>query len=334
MLETDDTQPPHSVGSQHRNTLVVPRLLDDYSVQLPAENSMADSNVKVVVITGCSSGIGLDTAVLLAKEKNFKVLATMRNLQKKGDLEKAAAGTLNKTLFIQELDVSKEESIEKFVKATYDSEGRIDVLINNAASGQHGHFESVTLEQMQSLFQTNVFGTLRITQEVVKKMKERKSGHIIFISSIGGITPFPFTDFYIGTKFAIEGIAGSMAPLLRHYNIFVTCVEPGPVQTSITTNISKNNQGGITERDEVDVDAGVDDFARNQRKKFVATFVPFMQQIMQTGEDVGQVIKNCICSEKPSLRVQTSDAMKQRAKAVLVDPSGDKMTDELEKLLQ
>ncbi|PIK58785.1 hypothetical protein BSL78_04306 [Apostichopus japonicus] len=148
------------------------------------------------------------------------------------------------------------------------------------------------------------------------------------------MSAFPFTDFYVGTKFAIEGIAGSMAPLLRHYNIFVTCVEPGPVQTSITTNISKNNQGGITERDEVDVDAGVDDFARNQRKKFVATFVPFMQQIMQTGEDVGQVIKNCICSEKPSLRVQTSDAMKQRAKAVLVDPSGDKMTDELEKLLQ
>ncbi|XP_071837095.1 retinol dehydrogenase 8-like [Apostichopus japonicus] len=123
-----------------------------------------------------------------------------------------------------------------------------------------------------------------------------------------------------------------MAPFLRQYNIFVTNVEPGPVQTPFVRNIRKNNQGG--ELDAVDVDAGVDDFSGNLRKKFLANYGPIMQETMQTGEDVAQVIQNCICSEKPSLRVQTSDSKKQRAKAALVDPSGDKIIDELEKLLQ
>ncbi|KAJ8024604.1 Retinol dehydrogenase 8 [Holothuria leucospilota] len=180
---------------------------------------MADSSTKIVVISGCSSGIGLATAVLLAKDENFKVIATVRNLQKKGDLEKAAGESLNKSLFIKELDISKEESILKFLNETYATEGRIDILINNAGKSQGGHFEHIPLKDMQTVFQTNVFGTMRITQEVLKKMKEEKSGHIIFISSIIGVCPVPFCEMYIASKFAIEGLVGCLAPVLRGFNI-------------------------------------------------------------------------------------------------------------------
>lgn len=286
---------------------------------------MNTSSVKVVVITGCSSGIGLNTAVVLARESNVKVLATMRNLQKKGDLEKAAASSLNKTLFIHELDVSKAESIENFLKHTYENEGRIDVLINNAGIGQHGHFETVTLEQMQSVFQTNVFGPSMITQGVIRKMKEQKSGHIIFLSSIGGIIPFPFSDFYTGTKFALEGIATSLCPVLLQYNIRVTIVEPGPVLTSMTEYVIKTSERGSSTSDapSPDIDAGVDDLAISLRKTALASVEQWIKQYLQTPDVVAELIKDCIFNENPPVRIQTSAAMLEQAKEILKDPTGN-----------
>ncbi|KAJ8030459.1 Retinol dehydrogenase 8 [Holothuria leucospilota] len=280
---------------------------------------------KIVVITGCSSGIGLDTAVMLAKEKGFKIIATMRNLKKKDPLEKAAGETLNKSLFIKELDISVEDSIVKFVKNTLQEEGRIDVLINNAAMGQAGTFESVSMEQMQKLFQTNVFGTARMTQEVLPDMKKRKSGQIIFISSIGGIKPFPFADFYVSSKFAVEGLVGNLAPVLRHFNISVTSVQPGPVKTSFSANIDDNKQGNLgqaasgSETDETTALLGT--FLTN----YMATFGAYEQ----TGEEVGEVIKKCITEKNPPVIVQTSEAMTKAAAEILVDPTGNKLRDEL-----
>lgn len=294
---------------------------------------MADSSQKVVVITGCSSGIGLDTAVLLAKDENFKVIATMRNLQKKGNLEKAAGESLNKSLFIKELDISKEESILKFLKEAYSTEGKIDILINNAASGQHCPFECVTLDQMQALFQTNFFGTARITQEVVRKMKEQKSGHIIFVSSLGGIAPVPFNEFYIASKFAIEGLVGCMAPVLRGFNVSVTSVEPGPVQTAFIPNIKQNSQGEFSDK-ETEQDLAVDEKTTAMRLALNKSYAPLLANAMQTGLDVAEVIKKCIYDEKPHVRIQTSSAMEEMVKEILVDPTGDKYTERLFSLMQ
>ncbi|KAJ8033787.1 Retinol dehydrogenase 8 [Holothuria leucospilota] len=294
---------------------------------------MAGLPEKVVVITGCSSGIGLDTAVLLAKDENFKVIATMRNLQKKGDLEKAAGESLNKSLFIKELDISKEESILKFLKEAYSTEGKIDILINNAAVGQNGPFECVTLDQMQALFQTNFFGTARITQEVVRKMKEQKSGHIIFVSSLGGVTPVPFSDFYIASKFVVEGLVNCIAPVLRGFNVSVTSVEPGPVQTAFVPNIKENKQGEFSEK-ETEQDLAVDEKTTAMRIALNKSYAPLMASAMQTGLDVAEVIKKCIYDEKPHVRIQTSLAMEERAKEVLVDPTGDNYTERLFSLMQ
>ncbi|WP_411026722.1 hypothetical protein, partial [Salmonella sp. s54395] len=93
-----------------------------------------------------------------------------------------------------------------------------------------------------------------------------------------------------------------MAPVLRHYNIYVTSIEPGPVQTSFIPNINKNNQGSSLDSEGVVVDAGVDEVAGALRKKFFANYVPSMIKHMQTGHDVAQVIKKCIYSEKPPVR--------------------------------
>ncbi|KAJ8033786.1 Retinol dehydrogenase 8 [Holothuria leucospilota] len=295
---------------------------------------MAQSSHKVVVITGCSSGIGLDTAVLLAKDEKFKVIATMRNLQRKGDLEKAAGESLNKSLFIQELDVSKEESILKFLKQTYSVEGKIDVLINNAASGQHCAFEEVSLEQMQALFQTNFFGTMRITQEVVRKMKEEKSGHIIFISSIAGVMGFPFSEFYVASKFAVEGLVNSLAPVLRGFNVSVTSVEPGPVQTAFVTNIKQNQQGGTFQENDPDLDSKVDHKTAAMRQALLRYQSKAMVETMQSGLDVAEIIKKCIYEKKPPVRIQTSPSTVEIAKGILVDPSGEKDTEGLYSLLQ
>ncbi|KAJ8033509.1 Retinol dehydrogenase 8 [Holothuria leucospilota] len=285
---------------------------------------MSNENSKVIVITGCSSGIGLETAVLLAKEKDCKVIATMRNLKKKEALEKAAGNNLNRSLFIEELDISKEESILKFVKETINKEGQIDVLINNAAMGQIGKFEDVSLQQMQNLFQTNFFGTVRITQEVVRKMKEKRSGKIIFVSSLAGIEPFLFGDFYISTKFAIEGLVGCIAPLMRTFNISITSVQPGPVKTEFQTNISQNKQGSLSTEDEIH-DAETKALMGKAFEKFMAALGPGWQ----TGKDVAEVIKKCVQNDKPDLRVATSDFVQKRGEAILVDYSGNTLTETL-----
>ncbi|XP_072032979.1 retinol dehydrogenase 8-like [Amphiura filiformis] len=170
---------------------------------------------KVVVITGCSTGMGLETAALLAKDSGnrFKVFATMRNLAKKAQLEIAAGSTLNKKLFIRELDVTKEDMIVEFIDRINREEGRVDILINNAGVGHVGAVEHVPMSQIRSIYETNVFGLIRLTQAVIPGMKANRAGHIVNISSIGGLFGYPFCDIYSSAKFAVEDSPN----LLHHY---------------------------------------------------------------------------------------------------------------------
>ncbi|XP_072039360.1 retinol dehydrogenase 8-like [Amphiura filiformis] len=176
---------------------------------------------KIVVITGCSSGIGLETAVHLAKDKEnrFKVYATMRNLTKKDQLETAAGSTLYKTLFIRELDVTKENSIVEFIDKINQEEGRVDVLVNNAGIAHLGVVETVPMDQIRAVYETNVFGLIRLTQAVIPGMKSRRSGHIINVSSAAGLVGMPFNAIYASSKFAVEGFSESIAPLLKKFGI-------------------------------------------------------------------------------------------------------------------
>ncbi|XP_006631542.2 retinol dehydrogenase 8a [Lepisosteus oculatus] len=192
---------------------------------------MASGGQRVVLITGCSSGIGLRLAVLLAQDakKRYYVVATMRDLRKKGRLEEEAGDTLNKTLTIRALDVCSDESVTQCLDGIQDR--RVDVLINNAGIGQIGPIESLGMPEMQKVFETNFFGAVRMIKAVLPDMKRRKSGHIVVMSSVMGLQGIVFNDIYSASKFAMEGFCESLAVQLLKFNINVSLIEPGPVNT-------------------------------------------------------------------------------------------------------
>uniref|UniRef100_A0A7N6B8W5 Retinol dehydrogenase n=1 Tax=Anabas testudineus TaxID=64144 RepID=A0A7N6B8W5_ANATE len=204
--------------------------------------AMVKSKKKVVLITGCSSGIGLSLAVMLAKDekKRYRVIATMRDLNRKDKLVEAAGDAYGKTLSLAVLDVCNDESVKQCVN---DIKGRhVDILINNAGIGIVGPVESITIEEMQAVFETNVFGVIRMIKEVMPDMKKRRAGHIIVISSVLGVQSLSalvclvfagvgFHDVYAASKFAIEGFCESLAVQLMMFNIKLSLIEPGPVRT-------------------------------------------------------------------------------------------------------
>uniref|UniRef100_A0A673MVY2 Zmp:0000001048 n=1 Tax=Sinocyclocheilus rhinocerous TaxID=307959 RepID=A0A673MVY2_9TELE len=171
-----------------------------------------------VLVTGCSSGIGLAVAVRLAKDelRRFKVVATMRDLDRREALEKAAGETLNRSLEIRQLDATCEDSIRECVNSL--SDRRVDVLVNNAGVGMIGSLECQSVSDMQELFSTNFFGLVRLVKELLPDMKQRQSGHIVVMSSVLGFQGLLFNDVYAASKFAVEGFCESLAVQAMKFN--------------------------------------------------------------------------------------------------------------------
>jgi NAD(P)-dependent dehydrogenase (short-subunit alcohol dehydrogenase family) len=140
---------------------------------------------KIAVITGSSSGFGLLTAVELAK-RGFGVVATMRDLGRRERLDEAASSA-GVTLDVRRLDVTEFGAIPAFVDRVTGDHGRVDVLVNNAGFAVAGFAEDLTLEEVRLQFETNFFGHVAMTQAVLPAMRRQRSGHIIMISSIGGL---------------------------------------------------------------------------------------------------------------------------------------------------
>ncbi|NWR81376.1 RDH8 dehydrogenase, partial [Centropus unirufus] len=145
------------------------------------------------------------------------VIATMRDLRKKEKLEEAAGATLGKTLTIQRLDVCSDSSVEECMGSI--PGGRVDVLVNNAGVGHVGPVESISVEEMKRIFETNFFGVVRMIKAVLPDMKSRQSGHIVVISSVMGLQGIVFNDVYAASKFAVEGFCESLAVQLLQFNI-------------------------------------------------------------------------------------------------------------------
>lgn len=267
--------------------------------------------MKVVLITGCSTGIGLTTAVLLAKNK-YKVYGTMRDLSKKDNLKNAKKA--NAKLEIKQLDVTDETSIKKIVKEIIKKEGRINVLINNAGYGLRGTVETITLEEAKQQFETNVFGVIRVTQEVLPYMRKQKSGHIINISSLAGLRGLPCNDLYCASKFALEGLSESMASTLSLWNIKVTLIEPGPVSTDFLNRSLKHGKRF--------------DGKENPYNEILEKTMKTLEERFknaQEAEDVAQLIKEVIESKKPQFRYQTSEEGKKIAALKFKDITGDSL---------
>lgn len=190
---------------------------------------------KTVLITGASTGIGRSTATLFA-EQGWTVIATMRSPEK--------AKFESDQIHVLPLDVTDSQSIQTAIDKSLTQFGTIDVLVNNAGYGLLGAFENCTPEQIQRQFATNVFGLMEVTRALLPHFRERRSGVIINIASIGGKISFPTYSLYNSTKWAVEGFSEGLQYELEQFNIRVKLIEPGPIKTDFydrSPDIAKSN---------------------------------------------------------------------------------------------
>ncbi len=179
---------------------------------------------KTVLITGTSSGIGLAAAKYFADE-GWNVAATMRTPEKDMELKD------KENVKVYRLDVTDEKSIKDAIEQALKDFGALDVIINNAGYGAVGAFEAASPEKIRKEFETNVFGLMNVTRAILPYFREKKSGTIINVSSIGGRLTFPIYSIYHASKWAVEGFTEALQFELRPFNIRVKLVEPGPIKT-------------------------------------------------------------------------------------------------------
>lgn len=280
---------------------------------------------KNVLITGTSTGVGFESAILFAKN-NYKVYATMRNLNKSESLKQKIQEE-NLDIEILPLDVTKLDSIELAVKTIIEKDGRIDVLINNAGAGFAKTTEQASEEEIKWVTDVNYLGVVFCTQAVLPYMRKQKSGQIISITSVGGLVGQPFNELYCGAKFAVEGFMEALATYVsRPFNINITCVEPGGIATEFMTSaIGKTMSEG--------------QFATGE---YLPIFEKYMaksqtrsneskEPIYQSGQEVAEVVLNVAQNENPPLRVRTSkwaeNLCELKTKA---DPDGTKIVKQIQ----
>ena len=190
---------------------------------------------KIALITGSSSGFGLLTSIELAKA-GFRVVATMRDLGRRGPLDQAAAAAgAAAQLDIRQLDVTNLDSIPAFVDSVVRDHRRLDVLVNNAGFAVAGFAEDIKLEELRRQFETNFFGAVATTKAALPTMRRQRSGHIIMVSSIGGLLGSVTVSSYSASKHALEGWSESLRLELNALGIKVVLIEPGAFLTDIWT---------------------------------------------------------------------------------------------------
>ena len=183
--------------------------------------------MKVVLVTGCSTGIGLATATLFS-EGDYQVIATARSPESSEELVELGK---KDNVLLKTLDVCDQESVDKLFNELNDFD--VDVLVNNAGVGGSGSVENASMDFAKNLMETNYFGALRMIKKVIPSMRSRRSGAIINVSSQAGRRPFALMSHYCATKYALNGLSESMAHELARFNIRVTLIEPGTVITPI-----------------------------------------------------------------------------------------------------
>jgi NAD(P)-dependent dehydrogenase (short-subunit alcohol dehydrogenase family) len=245
-------------------------------------------NPKIAIVTGSSSGIGHDISLILARN-NFITYATMRNLQKSSDLKSIAAGEKLPLHFIQ-LDVTDENSIRNAIEKIHNESGRIDVLVNNAGYALVGALEDLSIDEIKTQYETNVFGLIRTTQAVLPIMRKQRSGLIINISSGAGRFGYPTGSAYVSTKFAVEGLSESMSYELEPFGIKTVIIEPGMIKTNFhnAVMVAKKSQDPNS--------------PYAQLMEGMENGLTKMLENGSTPEYVAEIVHHAISNENPKLR--------------------------------
>ena len=179
----------------------------------------------IILVTGASSGIGYESAILLAK-KGHKVYGAARRVERMEPLKEYGITPMS-------LDVTSEESMQKCVADILAAEGRIDVLVNNAGYGYFGAIENVTLDEARRQLEVNVFGLARLTQLVLPSMREHGSGRIVNVGSVVGRVVLPFGGWYHVSKYSVEALSDALRMELKPFGIDVALIEPLSIASAI-----------------------------------------------------------------------------------------------------
>jgi len=190
--------------------------------------------MSVVLITGCSSGFGYHAALSFARQ-GHEVYATVRTLERATPLRDTAAAE-DLDLHVVRLDVRDIESVEAAVAEVFERAGGIDVCVNNAGIELRGPVEECSDDEMFVLFDTNVFGVVRVVRAVIPIMREQRSGVIVNVSSIAGLVARPFAGLYAASKHAVEAITEALHFECRPWGIRVAAIEPGQFETELASN--------------------------------------------------------------------------------------------------
>lgn len=250
-----------------------------------------EQKIKTVLLTGCSSGIGYETALLFAHQ-GYTVLASVRNL---------SAPTVKEltkhNIEVLKIDVTNETDIKNSVKEIIKKTGRIDILVNNAGYGTLGPVEEHSLEEIKAQYDTNVLGMIRMIKAVMPVMRTQQKGTIINLSSINGLMAFPLWGIYSSSKYAVESLTQSLRVEAAHFGIKVSLVEPGAFFTSFARN--KKNPAAMSHVNSPY--KGINERFFKRYEKGATSKHPFIIKLTDP-KKVAQLILKIAQSDNPELR--------------------------------
>ncbi len=270
---------------------------------------MKNMQKQIILITGCSRGLGFATVIKLINA-GYIVYAGMRNLDSSTELQKACSFSTD--LHIKKIDLADPTSINSFAKTVLAEQDRIDGIIHNAASVLLGAVDSATPEEVEYIFRVNVFGILRLSQILIPIMRKQNSGRIITIGSISGIESSAFLGVYAATKFALEAIVSSWATSLYKWNIKVSIIEPGAMNTNLPNTVLIGSHYDLSFEDPY--------------KKLHNQSKAFLKECLEQGKhpsEVADTIINILKDPNPNLRYQTCNFSEMLVNKHLKDPTGN-----------
>jgi NAD(P)-dependent dehydrogenase (short-subunit alcohol dehydrogenase family) len=252
---------------------------------------MADES-RAVLITGCSSGIGRETARHLA-DKGWKVYATARRPEAIEDLKEAGCETLT-------CDVTDEASMSASVAAVEQAEGAVGVLINNAGYSQSGAIEEVPMDAVRRQFETNVFGLMRMCQLVLPAMRKQGWGKIVNVSSMGGKLVFPGGGVYHATKHAVEALSDALRFEVGGFGVDAIVIEPGLIKTQFAEAAVGSMTG------ELPTDGPYAEFNAAVGRETASAYEGPMARLGAGPEAVARKIERAISSRRPRTRYKVT----------------------------
>jgi NAD(P)-dependent dehydrogenase (short-subunit alcohol dehydrogenase family) len=251
---------------------------------------------KIILITGCSTRLGASLSVQAAR-RGFVVYASMSDLAKRQVLD-AAAAAAGVALNVLALDVQRSDSVNAAVADVIAREGRIDVLVNNAGVGFARATEQASEAEIEWVMDVNFMGAVRTTRAVLPHMRHARSGHIVNISSVGGLVGQPFNEVYCASKFALEGYTEALASYVQPgFGIRFTAVEPGGIRSEFAASARKQMAatGGL-----------LDDAYRPLLDRYIAGASRRGPEVFQAPDEVAAAVWACVESSDPPLRLRTS----------------------------